>query len=364
MSAMTDGGRRGLAVIERLLDALADPARRERTVVAVLLAYVALWTLYAVLAKGSQDIHADMSEQFALARELALGYPKHPPLAMLVVRAWFTVFPAADWAYYLLAMANVGLTLWIVWRLVGALSRRRKARRRTGFAYFGAVLQFSRPQVQRQHGADAAMGGDDAVVPALVRDPAPARRRARRARGRGGNVRQILVGVPAARARRRRARRSAPRRLFPLPGAVGDDRGRRAGARAARGSGWSPTISRRSRTPWSCTARARSFPPWAACWAISPAASAYVAVPLHHRARRRAARARAAVRDMAWPASPERRLAAAGVLGGAAGAGAGRALHRRAPGIALVDVGVDAAAGHAAVLAARDDQPPRRRWVS
>src|SRR5262249_48233538 len=60
----------------------------------------------------------DMSEQFALARELALGYPKHPPLTMAVVRAWFAVFPTADWAYYLLAMANVGLTLWIVWRLM------------------------------------------------------------------------------------------------------------------------------------------------------------------------------------------------------------------------------------------------------
>ena len=132
MSAMTDAGRRGLAVVDRLLDALADPARRERTVVAVLLGYVALWTLYAAIAKGSQDIHADMSEQFALARELALGYPKHPPLAMMVVRAWFAVFPTADWAYYLLAMANVAPALWIAWRLVGALSRRRKARRGAG----------------------------------------------------------------------------------------------------------------------------------------------------------------------------------------------------------------------------------------
>lgn len=117
MSAMTDSGRRGLALMERLLAALADPARRERTVLAVLLGYVALWTLYGALAKGSQDIHVDMSEQFALARELALGYPKHPPLAMVVVRAWFAVFPTTDWAYYLLAMANVGLALWIVWRL-------------------------------------------------------------------------------------------------------------------------------------------------------------------------------------------------------------------------------------------------------
>ncbi len=116
MSAVTEG-RRGLAVIGRLLDALADAARRERTILAVLLGYVVLWTLYGVLAKGSQDIHADMSEQFALGRELELGYPKHPPLAMVVVRAWFSIFPTADWAYYLLAMANVGLALWIAWRL-------------------------------------------------------------------------------------------------------------------------------------------------------------------------------------------------------------------------------------------------------
>src|SRR5437870_11133628 len=116
-SAMTQSGRRGLARIERLFDALADPARRERTAVAVLLGYVALWTLYGAIAKASQDIHADMSEQFALGRELALGYPKHPPLAMVVVRAWFSVFPTADWAYYLLAMSNVGLALWIAWRL-------------------------------------------------------------------------------------------------------------------------------------------------------------------------------------------------------------------------------------------------------
>ena len=117
MTAMTQSGRRRLAPIERLLDSLADAARRERTVVAVLLGYVALWTLYGAIAKASQDIHADMSEQFALGRELALGYPKHPPLAMAVVRAWFSVFPTADWAYYLLAMSNVGLALWIAWRL-------------------------------------------------------------------------------------------------------------------------------------------------------------------------------------------------------------------------------------------------------
>jgi 4-amino-4-deoxy-L-arabinose transferase-like glycosyltransferase len=104
-------------LIERLLDALTDPALRERTVVAVLLGYVALWTLYGTLAKGSQDINADMSEQYVLSRELAWGYPKHPPFAMMIVRAWFAVLPTAEWAYYLLAMATAGLALWIAWRL-------------------------------------------------------------------------------------------------------------------------------------------------------------------------------------------------------------------------------------------------------
>jgi 4-amino-4-deoxy-L-arabinose transferase-like glycosyltransferase len=117
MSAMTGAGRPATQFAERLLDALNNPARRERNAAVVLLVYVALWTLYGAVAKGSQDIHADMSEQYLLARDLALGYPKHPPLTMLIVRLWFAVFPTADWAYYLLAMANAALALWISWRL-------------------------------------------------------------------------------------------------------------------------------------------------------------------------------------------------------------------------------------------------------
>jgi hypothetical protein len=124
---MSAGAARGAAdwasgglpgrLIARLRDALTDPVRCERTAVLLLLGYVALWTLYGTLAKGSQDIHADMSEQFALSRELAWGYPKHPPLGMAVVRVWFAIFPTVDWAYYLLAMATAGLALWITWRL-------------------------------------------------------------------------------------------------------------------------------------------------------------------------------------------------------------------------------------------------------
>ena len=113
---MTVAGRmRRLA--EQFTAALADPVRGERTVAIVLGCYVVLWTLYAVIAKGSQDIHYDMAEQFGLSHELAFGHAKHPPLAAAVVAAWFTVFPASDWAYYLLAVTTAALALWIAWRL-------------------------------------------------------------------------------------------------------------------------------------------------------------------------------------------------------------------------------------------------------
>lgn len=102
---------------ERLLAALTDPARRERTLLLVIAGYVAVWTLYGAFAKASQDIHFDMAELFAWSREPALGYAKHPPLAAWLVRYWFMAFPATDWAYYLLAMTNVGVGLLLAWRL-------------------------------------------------------------------------------------------------------------------------------------------------------------------------------------------------------------------------------------------------------
>jgi 4-amino-4-deoxy-L-arabinose transferase-like glycosyltransferase len=106
-----------LRPIETLIDRLLDPARRERAVVTVLLGYVAIWTLYGVLSKASQDVHVDMSELVAWAREPALGYPKHPPLAAWIVQAWFSVFPLTDWSFYFLAIATAALALWIAWRI-------------------------------------------------------------------------------------------------------------------------------------------------------------------------------------------------------------------------------------------------------
>lgn len=106
-----------LKPFERLLDALTDPARRERSVVWLLVGYCAAWSLYGALAKGSQDIHFDMGEMVAWSRDAGIGTPKHPPLAAWLVGAWFKFFPLSDWAYYLFAMVLATFALWVAWRV-------------------------------------------------------------------------------------------------------------------------------------------------------------------------------------------------------------------------------------------------------
>jgi len=104
------------AAAGRLRAAMADPAHGNRRMVLTLVLYTLVWTLYGIIAKGGQDVHPDMTELVVWAREPALGYFKHPPFAAWLTAAWFAVFPVADWSYYLLAAAMPSLALWIVWR--------------------------------------------------------------------------------------------------------------------------------------------------------------------------------------------------------------------------------------------------------
>jgi 4-amino-4-deoxy-L-arabinose transferase-like glycosyltransferase len=97
----------------RLLDALSDPKRRDRTVLAVLAAYCAAWTVYAVIAKASQDFHFDMGEMVAWSREVTFGTPKHPPLPAWLTGAWFAAFPLTSWSYDLFTMVNAAVAMWV-----------------------------------------------------------------------------------------------------------------------------------------------------------------------------------------------------------------------------------------------------------
>ena len=113
---MSDGMRaRLLSGFGRIVDALADSRRANRTALMLIGGYVLVWWVYAVIAKSSQDIHFDMGEVAAWSLVPAFGYPKHPPFPGWVAAAWFAVFPRADWAFYLLATVSIGVALWFVW---------------------------------------------------------------------------------------------------------------------------------------------------------------------------------------------------------------------------------------------------------
>ena len=75
--------------VMRLVEGLADPARRRRTALVFALGYGALWFVYGVIAKSSQDLNADMAEMVVWTREPALGYSKHPPLLAWILWVWF-----------------------------------------------------------------------------------------------------------------------------------------------------------------------------------------------------------------------------------------------------------------------------------
>jgi 4-amino-4-deoxy-L-arabinose transferase-like glycosyltransferase len=100
--------------LARLVDGLADPARRRRAALVFMLGYGVLWFVYGVIAKSSQDLNADMAEMVVWSRELAWGYPKHPPLLAFVLWGWFKIFPLADWAYILLAVVTVSVGIFLV----------------------------------------------------------------------------------------------------------------------------------------------------------------------------------------------------------------------------------------------------------
>lgn len=111
------------ALARWLIAGLARPEPSHRMVAGILIAYWAIWTLYGVIAKSSQGIHPDMGEVAAWGWDLQWGTTKHPPFLPAVVRAWFTIFPVADWAFYLLAVGLAVVGIYFSWLTSGFLLR-------------------------------------------------------------------------------------------------------------------------------------------------------------------------------------------------------------------------------------------------
>src|SRR5450631_2484525 len=130
-----------LRAAERIFAALVDPARQNYAIFWVLAGYVVVWTLYGVVSKSTQDIHPDTGELLTWSNELALGYWKHPPFGVYVVRLWTTIFPVEDWSFYLLGMTNAAVAVWVAWRLSASLLSEEK--RVVGLAFLTLVPFFN-----------------------------------------------------------------------------------------------------------------------------------------------------------------------------------------------------------------------------
>lgn len=103
-----------LARVERLVGAWFDREPGGRATFILLALFVAIWTPFQIVSFSSLDLHPDLTEIYAWSRHPIAGYYKHPPLGGLIAAAWFSVFPAADWSFHLLAMTNAAIALYAI----------------------------------------------------------------------------------------------------------------------------------------------------------------------------------------------------------------------------------------------------------
>ncbi|MBW7974912.1 glycosyltransferase family 39 protein [Bradyrhizobium sp. BR 10289] len=80
----------------------------------LIVCFVAIWTLYLIIAYAGAGLHPDTLEAWTLGRTFAFGYHKHPPLMGWVAASWTSLFPLSDWSLQLMAMVNAGLALFFV----------------------------------------------------------------------------------------------------------------------------------------------------------------------------------------------------------------------------------------------------------
>ena len=93
------------------------PAEHWWQILALIAVFVVVWTVYPTLNRINLDPYGDMLENYAWGIGWQWGYFKHPPFFAWTTAAWFSLFPRADWAYYLLSSLNAALGVFLSWRI-------------------------------------------------------------------------------------------------------------------------------------------------------------------------------------------------------------------------------------------------------
>jgi 4-amino-4-deoxy-L-arabinose transferase-like glycosyltransferase len=78
--------------------------------------FIVVWMVYDTVSLWPAALHWDASEAALWAQHFAFGY-KHPPMTAWLFALWFAIFPRADWAAHLFAVVICAITLAVTWRL-------------------------------------------------------------------------------------------------------------------------------------------------------------------------------------------------------------------------------------------------------
>jgi hypothetical protein len=100
---MTRWTRRMRRLEAWLAAALLRPPGAGCAVVAAIAAFALAGLAVLIGVKLFQDLFKDNAEAYAWGRQLLGGYGRHPPLTGWIAGVWYSVFPASDWASYLLS---------------------------------------------------------------------------------------------------------------------------------------------------------------------------------------------------------------------------------------------------------------------
>lgn len=90
---------------------LAAAVLQPRGVVAALALFALAGFVVLVEIKYFQDVFKDNAEAFAWGRQFLGGYGRHPVLTGWIAGTWYSVFPASDWASYLLSRVMTFVSL-------------------------------------------------------------------------------------------------------------------------------------------------------------------------------------------------------------------------------------------------------------
>jgi hypothetical protein len=107
---------------------LLRPGHATRGVVIAIALFALAGCAVLVEVKYFQDLFKDNAEAYAWGRQFLGGYGRHPPLTGWIAGAWYSVFPASDWASYLLSRVMTFVSLAGIFLLARqALDARRAA---------------------------------------------------------------------------------------------------------------------------------------------------------------------------------------------------------------------------------------------